>query len=333
MSTLPEQIAELLVVSYRGEQPPREFLQFLERYQVGGVIFFADNAPSREQLSASLDAIRAMYDADRPPILAIDEEGGRVSRLPDEERRLKPAAEYGTDGDVDAFVSDYQRLAGELADLGLNLNFAPVADVAVNPNNECLHGRCFSDDPERAAALVAASVKTAHRAGLLCCLKHFPGLGAAAVDPHHQTTQADYDMEIWRTRERVPFAAGLAAGGDLVMTTHLTVPSLDGSMATASARIVGELLRDDLEYNGPVITDDLTMGGASPLGDYGARSVAALQAGHDILLFGQDTAAPGKALRAVEQAVRNGELDRNRIQQARQRVRNLKRRLWRRLVS
>ncbi len=333
MSTLPEQIAELLIVSYRGDHPPREFLQFLERYQIGGVIFFADNAPSPEQLSSSLDAIRAMYESDHPPILAIDQEGGRVSRLTDEAYQLRSAFEYGSEANNDAFNADYGRVAANLADLGLNLNFAPVADLAVNPNNECLQGRCFSDDPERAAELVAASVQIAHRSGLLCCLKHFPGLGAADVDPHHQATSADYDRGIWRERERIPFAAGLAAGGDLVMTTHLTVSPLDPEMATASARIVGELLRDDLEYDGPVITDDLTMSGASALGDYGARSVAALKAGHDLLLFGQDHAAPGQALQAIEQAVRSGELERNRIEQARRRVKKLKRHLWRRLVS
>lgn len=333
MSTLTEQIAELLIVSYRGDHPPKEFLQFLERHQVGGVIFFADNAPTRKQLSASLDAIRAMYDIDHPPILGIDQEGGRVSRLADEASQFKTASEYGFEHDTDAFIKDYQRVATYLAELGLNLNFAPVTDLALNPNNECLDGRCFSDDPDRAAELVAVSVQVAHRAGLLSCLKHFPGLGAAAIDPHYQATQADYDLELWRSRERIPIAAGLAAGADLVMTTHLKVPALDSEMATASARVIGELLRDDLEYDGPVVTDDLTMGGASPLGDYGARAVTALQAGHDLLLFGQDQAAPRKAIQAVEQAVRGGQLERNRIEQARRRVRNLKRHLWRRLVG
>lgn len=333
MSTLTEQIADLLIISYRGDHPPRDFLQFVERHQIGGIIFFADNVPTPERLSVSIDAIRAMYDADHPPILAIDQEGGRVSRIQEKPYQLAAASRYGSEADTEAFVEDYRRVAAELADLGLNLNLAPVADLAVNPNNECLHSRCFSEDPERAADMVAASVRVAHHAGLLCCLKHFPGLGAASVDPHHQSTTADYDLEIWRGRERVPFAAGIAAGADLVMTTHLTVASLDSQMATGSARVVGELLRDDLEYDGPAITDDLTMGGAAPLGDYGARAIAALKAGHDLLLFGQDQAAPRKALQAIEQAVRSRQLERSRIEQARRRVRRLKRHLWRRLAG
>jgi beta-N-acetylhexosaminidase len=245
----------------------------------------------------------------------------------------KAAAAYGEKKDYEHFREDYSRSALLLQSLGINLNLAPVADIALNSNNECLKGRCFGETPEQVAEFVRISVEVSHAQGLRSCLKHFPGLGAAHIDPHQALAEAGYDAIVWQQRERIPFVAGIEAGADMIMTTHLLVPALDSISATGSPKIVGELIRKNLDFDGPVITDDLTMKGAESLGDIGERTVRAFEAGHDLLLFGQDYESAMRAYDHFARAVANGEIDRELLQTSLDRVAGLKFRLGRSAVS
>jgi beta-N-acetylhexosaminidase len=168
------------------------------------------------------------------------------------------------------------------------------------------------------------AVKTTNRQGILSCLKHFPGLGAASIDPHEATATADYDELVWRQREKIPFAAGVEEGADMVMTTHLFIPKMDDNMVLTSSKIVSNLLREELQFDGPVITDDLCMQGAAGAGNIGERAVKAFNAGHDLLLFGPDH---GEAIRAYDyfvDAVRRGEITKENLRGSLDRVAGLK---------
>jgi len=257
------------------------------------------------------------------PFIAVDQEGGRVCRLHGAPAEFRAASAYGQENAVEHFKEDYLRAAVYLESLGFNLNLAPVADVYVDAN-EWLRDRCFSGDPEIVANFVRASVEVAHTAGLLCCLKHFPGLGSSVIDPHEQTARADYDEIVWEQRERIPFAVGMETGADLVMTTHLMLPRFAERIVTGSAKIVRELLRKERSFDGPVITDDLTMAGAAPLGSISERAIAAFKAGHDLLLFGQDFEAAAEAYESFLGAVHHGEIDERRLQASLARIAGLK---------
>lgn len=322
MDKLLKRIGQLFIIGFPGEEPPPPFLDFVAEEQIGGVILFEENCPTH---AAARENIRRIsLHLETPPLVAIDQEGGRVCRLRGAPAEFKAAADYARKNDLEHFLEDYRRAVVLMTSLGINLNFAPVADLCLNQRNKCLEGRCFGADPESASQFVRASIATAHSHGLLCCLKHFPGLGAATVDPHEATALADYDRMLWVQRERIPFAAGIDAGVDLIMSTHMVALGLDRQMVTVSRAVISDLVRDDLNFDGPVITDDLTMRGADGLGDFGQRAVAAFNAGHDMLMFCHDFEATVEAFAYFLGAVETGEIPMERVKTALNRVSGVK---------
>ncbi len=327
-----QQLGQLFIIGFPGGTPDKAFLNFITEEQIGGVILFADNCGTHLIARQNIETIRSCYST-HPPFIAIDQEGGRVSRLKGAPVEYRSALAYGKSGDIEHFVEEYSRAAVYMEALGINMNLAPVADIQIDPENSCIADRSFGTTPELVAKFVAASVTTSMNHGLISCLKHFPGFGAAKNDPHQKTAIADFDMYLWEQRERIPFVAGIEAGADMIMTTHMRIPKLDGQIVTASSRILQEMVRGGLGFDGPIITDDLCMGGATELGDPGERAVAAFNAGHDILLFGQNTDASMQAFDYFVDACKRGEIDSDRIRASLDRVAGLKFKLGRSALS
>lgn len=323
MSDYTKEIGQLFIVGFSGPEPSPPFLRFVKERHIGGVILFEENCPSHEKIRENIGLIRSVC-GESAPFVAIDQEGGRVCRLRGAPAEIRSAWEYGQDGNIERFREEYERSVLVLEALGINLNFAPVCDIFLNDDNSCCEGRCFGRTPEAIEPFVVAAVEASRAAGVLSCLKHFPGLGASSVDPHKGTATADYDELIWSNRERIPFAAGVTAGADLIMTTHLLLPEFDDKIATGSRKIVEALIRQTLDFDGPVITDDLTMAGAQQLGEVGHRTLTAFEAGHDLLLFGRDFEQASQAIDYFCDCVRLGEVDEDRLQRALDRVSGIK---------
>ncbi len=311
-------IGQLFIMGFPGERPPTPFLNFLAEESIGGVILFAENCPTHLIARQNIEVIRSAVTG-VSPFIAIDQEGGRVCRLRGAPAEYRAAWEYGGES-IEHFIEEYSRSAVYLEALGINLNLAPVADIFLDQNNSCLKDRCFGASAIAVVSYVAASIRVSRAKGLLSCLKHFPGLGAAVNDPHLQTAVADFDEYKWQQRERIPFAAGIAEGADLLMTTHVLLPKVDDTIVTGSARIITEMVRGSLAFDGPIITDDLTMKGATPLGDIGERTIAAFLAGHDLLLFGTDYEAASAAYDQFTDAVRRGEISESRLRESFDRI-------------
>ncbi|MEW6050413.1 MAG: glycoside hydrolase family 3 N-terminal domain-containing protein [Candidatus Zixiibacteriota bacterium] len=324
---LRKQIGQLFVMGFPGERPPSPFLSFIAEERIGGVILFADNCATHQLARQNIETIKSCYN-NYLPFIAIDQEGGRVCRLRQAPVEYRAASAYAIEG-IERFEEEYSRAAVYMEALGINLNLAPVADLYLDSKNACLRDRCFGSSAEQVSPFVRASVRISQERGLLSCLKHFPGLGAARNDPHLQTSVADYDEFVWEQREKRPFVAGVEAGADLIMTTHLLLPALDDRIVTGSAKIINRLLRDGLGFDGPVITDDLTMKGAAALGDIGERTLAAFTAGHDLLLFGQDYEAAFQAYDFFTDALRRGEIDTTLVTMSLDRIAGLKFKLGR----
>ena len=328
MSNVVKKIGQLFIAGFPGADIPQPFLDFLSEDQLGGVILFADNCPSQTATRENIEQLKACCKLS-PPFIAIDQEGGRVSRLKGAPAEIKSASEYGRENKIESFIEEYRRSAVYMESMGINVNFAPVADICTNKENACLNDRCYGSDPGAVAMFVKASVNVARSSGILSCLKHFPGLGAATNDPHEKTATADYDMYEWRNHEMIPFADGVAAGADLIMTTHLRLPNIDDVITTGSKKIINEMIRQILAFDGPVITDDLTMEGAAELGDIGERTVAAFAAGHDLLLFGQNYEAAMRAYDHFVDAHLRGDITSEQILGALNRVAGIKYKLFR----
>jgi len=319
-----KQIGQLFLIGFEGSRPPDDFLNFIAEEQVGGVILFEENCVTHQQVADNIEIIRSQYRQGTTPFIAVDQEGGRVCRLRQVPAEFRAAADYGANSELEHFAEDYYRAATFMESVGINLNLAPVADIQLHSANECLRDRCFGESAEAVAPFVVKAVEVSKKSGLLSCLKHFPGLGAAVTDPHQETPTVDYDELIWRQREMIPFAAGIEHGADMVMTTHLRMEAFDGEIVTGSGRIINSLLRQILAFDGPVITDDLTMEGAAPLGNIGERAVAAFKAGHDILLFGRDSEAAMQAYDYFCDAASRGDIDRSQLRSSLGRVSGIK---------
>ena len=307
MNELIDRIGQLFIVGFPGSTPPRTFLEFVRKRQIGGVILFEDNCPTHLKTKETIQTIKSQYEA-TVPFIAVDQEGGRVCRLRGAPAEYRAASDYGQKTEIERFKEDYTRAAVFMESLGINLNLAPVCDIFLNRENQCLKERCFGDSADVVASFVEQSVTISKRSRLLSCLKHFPGLGAASIDPHVRPTAAHFDLLLWEQREKIPFAAGVHSGADMVMTTHIQVPTIDDVIATGSRRIVSVMLRRSISFDGPVITDDLTMAGAAALGDFGQRTATAFKAGHDLLLFGQNFEAAIEAYDSFVKAVQKGEI-------------------------
>ncbi len=323
MNDIIKQIGQLFIIGFPGETPSTVFLDFIRKRQIGGIILFEDNCATHQKAKENIQMLKSQYDL-AVPFIAIDQEGGRVCRLKGAPVEYRSASDYGQNNELEHFQEDYTRAAVFMESLGINLNLAPVCDLFLNPKNHCLHTRCFGKSAEAVTPFVEQSVRISQKSGLLSCLKHFPGLGVVSTDPHHQPATAGYDVLIWEQRERIPFAAGVQSGADMVMTTHVHVPKYDESIATGSRRIVSTMIRQRLSFDGPIVTDDLTMSGAASLGDIGERTVAAFEAGHDILLFGQNFEAAAQAYDRLLNAIQRGEISLQRVRLSLERIAGLK---------
>lgn len=296
-----------------------ELAAALREYPVGGVLLSAQNMTSGEQLAALTAALS--NGCKTAPLISVDEEGGRVARLMNTVGTMKLGSMYsyrslGTQGAHD----NAQTIARDIAAYGFNTDFAPVADVWTNKRSSAIGDRAYSDDYDEAAELVAAAVKGFHDGGVICCLKHFPGHGSTKTDSHDGAATVDKTLPQLRQEDLKPFMSGIAAGADMVMVGHLTVPTMDDAPASLSHKIVTNLLRYDLGFRGVIVTDGLQMQALAQYTD-GEKAVLALAAGNDMLLEISDV--PG-TVAAIEKALADGTLTQAALDQSVLRILQLK---------
>lgn len=286
---------------------------------------FGRNIASPAQLAALTAQLRAEHD---DVLVAIDEEGGDVTRLEVRHGSSFPGnLALGTVDDTGLTRDVARALGHRLAECGVNLNWAPSADVNSDPGNPVIGVRSFGADPQLVARHTAAYVEGLQAAGVAACTKHFPGHGDTAVDSHHAMPRIDVDVDTLHARELVPFRAAIAAGSKSVMSAHILLPALDPARpATLSPQILTGLLREELGYDGLIITDGMEMQAISSTYGIELGSVMAIAAGADAICVGGGLADDGTVLRlrdALVAAVRDGALPEERLADAAARVRAL----------
>lgn len=317
----PEAIVQVPSVT----EAPADLPVLLTGMPVGGIALFGDNLVARDQTSA---LIQAFQDSSPLPLfIGVDEEGGTVSRLGSNAAMGVPhfptARDLGKNKDPDGVYQMGRTLGEELMALGFNLNFAPVADVDTNPNNPVIGSRAFSSDPVIAAELAAAAVWGFQDTGVISCLKHFPGHGDTSSDTHYGYAETTKTLEALRQTELLPFQAGIEAGAPMVMAAHIACPNVTGNErpASLSSAIITDLLRQELGFDGVVITDSLEMDAISALYPQGEAAVMALEAGCDLLLLPQNLP---QATEAIFAALDSGRLTEQRLEESVLRILKLK---------
>ena len=287
----------------------------LEQYPVGGLIYSVDNLVTQEQTREMIENTQSYSKI--PLIISADEEGGNVGRLMYKLGTTFIHSMYSyKDMGEDTAYQNALTIGTDMVSCLFNTDFAPVADVWTNPANTVIGDRAYSDEFGQASELVAAAVRGFTESGVICCVKHFPGHGDTSTDTHEGAAVVDKSLEELRAGEFLPFEAGIEAGVDMVMVGHITVTAVDDEPATISHEVITGLLREELGWDGVVVTDSLDMGALAGY-EIGEVCVKYLEAGGDIMLGIPDLAA---ALTALETAVTEGRLTEQRIDESALRV-------------
>ena len=334
--TLEQKVAQLFIVRpedlagygslTRAEDQMREALA---ARPVGGLIYFEynllDSAQTGLMLANTLDC--GIQAQGIPPFLCVDEEGGTVTRIGGvfgfDAGNVGDMAAIGATGNPAEAKSAAVTIASYLSPLGFNTNFAPVCDIANNPNSYTMAQRSFGADAHLVASMAAAQVEGFLESGMLCSAKHFPGIGAAIGDSHDAGITTDQTLEGLRATELVPFQAAINAGAPFVMVGHISAPSVTGTNAPASLspEVVSGLLREEMRYDKIIITDSLGMGAILEWCSVEDVGTLALQAGCDIALLPDNFDA---AYNGVLSAIHNGVLSEERINQSVRRILRVK---------
>ena len=329
--SLDRKVGQLMSVAFHGTAITSSLEAMIRDRGLGGVILYSENftdAAGLAKLIADLDRI-AREAKSLPLFFEIDQEGGPVIRINKGATVLPGQMALAATADPDRSVRAAASIAAaELRALGVNWNFAPVADVNDEPTNPIISNRSFSSDPARVSALVSAAVQAYGVAGFFCCAKHFPGHGSTTTDSHTGLPKIDVDRATLDRIELPPVRAAIAAGVPAIMSAHIVVPALDPTPelpVTLSKAVMTDLVRNILGFQGIVVTDDLEMGALKSVGE-AAAGLRALQAGADYLLFRFDENAQRDGHGLIADAVRTGSLSGARLDQSVRRVVDAKRR-------
>jgi beta-N-acetylhexosaminidase len=320
-------LGRLLVAGFDGLQVPVELRAIAREFGLGGVILFARNIAEPGQV-AELCYEAARLVPDLPLWVSVDQEGGRVARLKAPFTEWPPMAALGRSGDLRLAERFALALAAELRAVGVTLDYTPVLDVLTNSRNPVIGDRALAGKAEEVARFGAAIIRTLQAEGIAACGKHFPGHGDTSTDSHLELPLVEHPPDRLRQVEFLPFKAAVEAGVATIMTAHVLVPSLDEKRpATLSRRIVFELLRDELGYDGVILSDDLEMKAIANEYSVPAAAVLAVEAGCDgMLICSGDHTTQAAALEALVHAIEGETLSYSRVEDALKRQQRAKER-------
>ncbi|PYU27501.1 MAG: beta-N-acetylhexosaminidase [Acidobacteria bacterium] len=294
-------VLERFLLGFPGQELSAELTGLLAG-GLAGVAIYPRNFRDVAELRRLTHAIREA--AGRPVLIGIDQEGGTKFSLGEPFTPWPSPAEFGRLGDISLIEQIARAMARELRAAGMNLNFAPMLDLATNPDSPVTLGRSFGSDPQHVAQMGCAFLRGLQAEGVLACAKHFPGHGDTAVDPHLDLPFFDGTRERLMAQELVPFAAAIKTGVPLIMTAHILAHRIDSAWpASLSRALLQSILREQLAFNGIILADDLGMGAIARRYENGESAVRTLEAGTDIAMLCHDWAAVAPALEAVAQAI------------------------------
>jgi beta-N-acetylhexosaminidase len=293
---------------------------------VGGFILFSKNLQNTHQ---SLQLINSLKEINAPnPIplfFSVDEEGGRVSRLPKEIKKMPSSQSIGMQNSVQLSYQVGMTLAKQLKAFGFNMNYAPVLDINNNPNNPVIGNRSFGDNPKIVKEMGISIMKGLQDQNIISVVKHFPGHGNTATDSHVGLPVENHSLQMLKSFELLPFIEAINNNADAVMVAHILLPQIDPEHPSSmSKKIITDLLREDLKFKGVVMTDDMTMGAILKNYDITEAAITSILAGTDIILVCHQFKNITSVIHGIKEAVENGVISEERLNESVYRILKLK---------
>lgn len=313
-----EKLGQMVMIGIQGTKVDDDSLYMLNQYHMGGVILFDRNMESPEQVKQLTSDLQAQSNEKIPLFIGIDEEGGDVVRMAEKLTPPPSQKEIGATGDIEQAKTWAIKTAKSLKDMGINVNFAPVADVGSNDK------RSYSTDANTVIDFVRAATKGYQQENIIYSLKHFPGIGKGKVDSHVDSSSIDVTKEILMAEDILPFKTIIDENDPndyFILVSHLKYPALDEEYpASLSSKIMIDLLRNELGYKGIIITDDMEMGAVANHNDFRSIGVNAVKAGADIVLVCHEYEHQQEVYLGLLDAVNNGEISQERIDESIKRI-------------
>jgi beta-N-acetylhexosaminidase len=324
--TPDEKIGQMVIVGIDGYENNDNSKQLIEKYKVGGFIFFSRNIENPTQFLTLVNSLKTVNMMNKTPLFfSIDEEGGRVSRMPKEILNLPTSKSIGKIDNPDFSYKIGGLIGEELKLFGLNMDFAPVLDINSNPQNPVIGERAFGSKADTVSKLGVQTMKGVQSKNIISVVKHFPGHGDTAVDSHIGLPTVENDLRRLESFELLPFAQAINNDADAVMVAHIMLPKIDPENPSSfSKKIITDILRTNLNFDGVVITDDMTMGAISNNYDIGEAAVKSINAGTDIVLVCHYYDKEVAVINAIKNALDDGTISEDRIDQSVYRVLALK---------
>lgn len=285
--TMEEKIGQLFILGFEGKDIEEETKHLIEDFKIGGLILFSRNIEDSNQIIQLINNLKDLNKNNKIPLfISIDEEGGNVSRLPKEFKKLPQAKKIGDTRDIDLSFKFGELLGLRLKSLGFNLNYAPVMDINSNPKNPVIGNRAFGNNPEVVTSYGIPVMKGIQSMGIISGIKHFPGHGDTDVDSHINLPVINKSLEEIRDFELIPFKKSIEEDVDMIMIAHILFPNIDKEYpSTMSKDIITYLLRKEMGFEGVIISDDLTMGAIIENYTLEGATLKFLQSGGDIALI------------------------------------------------
>lgn len=313
-----EKLGQMVMIGIQGTKVDDDSLYMLHQFHMGGVILFDRNMKSPEQVKQLTSDLQAQSNEKVPLFIGIDEEGGDVVRMAEKLTPPPLQKEIGATGDIEQAKTWAIKTAKSLKEMGINVNFAPVADVGSNDK------RSYSTDANTVIDFVRAATKGYQQENIIYSLKHFPGIGKGKVDSHIDSSSIDVTKEILMAEDIIPFKAIIDENEPndyFILVSHLKYPALDEEYpASLSSKIMTDLLRNKLGYKGIIITDDMEMGAVANHNDFRSIGVKAIKAGADIVLVCHEYEHQQEVYLGLLDAVNSGEISQERIDESVKRI-------------
>lgn len=323
--TADEKVGQLIVAGFLGYEVDENLSALITEDKIGGAILFSRNISDAEQLCGLTNEIKRTAGDGIPLLIGMDEEGGAVTRLPDDVLSMPAAYTLAQSGDKDTCYNAGKQIAAQLKGFGLDTGFCPDLDIWSNPDNTVIGNRAFGTDPASVVTYGLASMNGVRDGGAIPVVKHFPGHGDTDADSHYSLPVVTKTKQELYEEELIPFQKAIEQNVPAIMVTHLQCTQLDATYpASLSKTIVQGLLRDEMGFDGVVVTDDMTMGAIVENYSLGKACVRAVNAGCDMLLVCHEYENVDEALTALRDAVRSGEISMDRLDQAVMRILQLK---------